>query len=403
MSEPMLRKGWTRVAFGDVVRQVQDRVDPDESGLDRFVAGEHMDSDDLRIRRWGTIGAGYLGPAFHMRFRPGQILYGSRRTYLRKVAVPDFEGITANTTFVIESKNSEVLLPAFLPFIMRADSFHEHSKKQSKGSVNPYVNFSDLAWYQFPLPPLGEQRRIARLMLSFQQAIESFRSASNAGQLLLISSAAKVLRQDALMTLCSNEPVCIPAGWRISTFTEVSERITYGFTNPMPTTEDGPWMVTAADVRDGQIDYSTARHTSQQAFDEDLTEKSRTKVGDVLLTKDGTLGRVAIVDRVNLCINQSVAVLRPNAQILPDFLAWVLRAPLMQRRLMLDVGGSAVKHIYITKVGSTRFLLPPIERQHEIKRFLEIAEEAVRAARSRGIIYAQLGQALLERAIRGSK
>ena len=56
------RAGWTRVAFGDVVRQVKDRVDPEESGLERYVAGEHMDTDDLRIRRWGTIGDGYLGP-----------------------------------------------------------------------------------------------------------------------------------------------------------------------------------------------------------------------------------------------------------------------------------------------------------------------------------------------------
>lgn len=42
---------WTTVAFGDVVRQVKDKVDPKESGLERYVAGEHMDTDDLRIRR----------------------------------------------------------------------------------------------------------------------------------------------------------------------------------------------------------------------------------------------------------------------------------------------------------------------------------------------------------------
>lgn len=132
------------VKFGDVVRQVKDKVDPQTAGLERFVAGEHMDTDNLHIRRWGDVGAGYLGPAFHMRFKPGQVLYGSRRTYLRKVAIAEFEGITANTTYVIESKDPEVLLPDFLPFIMQTDSFNEHSIKQSKGSVNPYINFSDV-------------------------------------------------------------------------------------------------------------------------------------------------------------------------------------------------------------------------------------------------------------------
>ena len=164
-----LKPCWTRVAFGDVVRQVKDRVDPDATDLERYVAGEHMDTDELRIRRWGVIGDGYLGPAFHMHFRPGHVLYGSRRTYLRKVAVADFEGITANTTFVIEPKDPKVLMPELLPFIMQTESFHEHSIKQSKGSVNPYINFSDLTWYEFTLPPLDEQRRIVEALQAIGQ------------------------------------------------------------------------------------------------------------------------------------------------------------------------------------------------------------------------------------------
>lgn len=174
MSEAFSQKsGWTTVAFGDVVKKVTDKVDPEESGLERYVAGEHMDTDDLRIRRWGEIGDDYLGPAFHMRFRPGQVLYGSRRTYLRKVALADFEGITANTTFVLESKDPEILLPELLPFIMQAETFHEHSKRESKGSVNPYVNFSDLAWYEFALPPLEEQRRIAEVLQANERVLAS--------------------------------------------------------------------------------------------------------------------------------------------------------------------------------------------------------------------------------------
>ena len=108
-----------------------------------------------------------------MRFKPGHVLYGSRRTYLRKVALADFEGITANTTYVLESEDPEVLLPELLPFIMQAESFHTHSKRESKGSVNPYVNFSDLAWYEFMLPPLEEQRRIVEVF----QAVEREREA----------------------------------------------------------------------------------------------------------------------------------------------------------------------------------------------------------------------------------
>jgi len=174
-----LKPGWTKVRFGDVVEQVKDKVDPATSGLERYVAGEHMDTDDLKIRRWGIIGDGYLGPAFHMRFKPGQVLYGSRRTYLRKVAVADFEGITANTTYVLESKNPDLLLPNFLPYLMQTDTFHEHSIQQSKGSVNPYINFSDLAWFEFALPPIEEQIIILNVIKNSTDYVENLLYASS--------------------------------------------------------------------------------------------------------------------------------------------------------------------------------------------------------------------------------
>ncbi len=137
-----------------------------------------MDTDDLRLRRWGEIGSGYLGPAFHMRFKPGQVLYGSRRTYLRKVAVADFDGICANTTFVLESKNPEELLPDLLPFLMQTDAFNDFSVKNSKGSVNPYINFSDLAQFEFALPPSDEQANLVEALAAFEESLEFTESLS---------------------------------------------------------------------------------------------------------------------------------------------------------------------------------------------------------------------------------
>ncbi len=183
MSAPIDKSAWKKVKFGDVVRKVSDRVDPERDGLQRYVAGEHMDTDDLHIRRWGEVGDGYLGPAFHMRFKPGHVLYGSRRTYLRKVAVAAFEGVCANTTFVLEPSSKQIL-PEYLPLIMTTEAFHAHSVQQSKGSVNPYVNFSDLTWYEFLLPPIDEQKRIADLLWSLEEHLESLQRLAHDSQLV---------------------------------------------------------------------------------------------------------------------------------------------------------------------------------------------------------------------------
>ena len=181
--------GGRRVKFGDVVRQCKEKADPETSGLERYIAGDHMDTDDLRLRRWGEIGSGYLGPAFHVRFRPGQVLYGSRRTYLRKVAVAGFDGICANTTFVLEPKDSEELRPELLPFLMQTDAFNNFSIKNSKGSVNPYINFSDLAKFEFAMPPRDQQARLIEVLAELEENVESTE---------LLSAAADKLRHSLL-------------------------------------------------------------------------------------------------------------------------------------------------------------------------------------------------------------
>ncbi len=195
LERPLSKAGWARVAFGDVVRKVNDRVDPWESGLERYVAGEHMDTDDLRVRRWGLIGDDYLGPAFHMRFKPGHVLYGSRRTYLRKVALADFEGITANTTFVLEAKDQSGLMPELLPFLMQTEAFHSYSIKHSKGSVNPYINFSDLEAFEFMLPPIQEQARLVEAFVAYRVADEAIGVAGDQLAAMRASFVSQVINQ----------------------------------------------------------------------------------------------------------------------------------------------------------------------------------------------------------------
>ena len=157
----------------------------DENGFARVVGNDEivekganlsMDSGNIHIRRWGEFGDDYVGPAFHRIFRKGQILYGSRRTYLKKVATAEFDGITANTTFVCETKDKNVFMQELLPFLMLTDSFTEHSVRESKGSTNPYINWPDIAKYQFPLPPLAEQKRIAELLWAADEVLEKFKA-----------------------------------------------------------------------------------------------------------------------------------------------------------------------------------------------------------------------------------
>ena len=135
----------------------------------------------------------------------------------------------------------------------------------------------------------------------------------------------------------------------------------------MEDTDDGPWKVTAKDIADGQINYSSTRHTSMQSFLK-LTAKSKPKKNDVLLTKDGTLGRTAIVKNENICINQSVALLRCNDRIMPEYLNIMLNSPRYKKEMIDNAGGGTIKHIYITKVDKMLVDIPSLEEQKNIAR-----------------------------------
>jgi type I restriction enzyme, S subunit len=163
-----------RVRLGDVVNDVKVNVDRNDCPYDYYIAGEHMDTDELHITRRGRLADGLTGSAFTRLFKKGQVLYGSRRTYLRKCSVADFDGICANTTFVLESKDNSVFLHDLLPHIILSERFTDFSIKKSRGSVNPYVLFGDISEYEFDLPPIDEQRSLADVLWAFDDAKQAY-------------------------------------------------------------------------------------------------------------------------------------------------------------------------------------------------------------------------------------
>jgi type I restriction enzyme S subunit len=162
--------GWRKVRFGDVVRNVNNNVrELASAGIERVVGLEHLDPQSLHIRRWASSDD---GTTFTRLFKLGQVLFGKRRAYQRKVAVAEFAGVCSGDILVFEPANGD-LMPELLPFIVQSDGFFEHALGTSAGSLSPRTRWQDLAAYEFNLPPLAEQRRIAQLLWAADEAIEA--------------------------------------------------------------------------------------------------------------------------------------------------------------------------------------------------------------------------------------
>ncbi|MBW7934570.1 MAG: hypothetical protein H3C62_13395, partial [Gemmatimonadaceae bacterium] len=121
---PLLnRKGWKAVRFGDVVDNLNETCDPEHAGLDRFIGLEHLEPGSLHVRQYGRIAEGIT---FNRRCRPGQVLFGKRRAYQRKVAVADVNAVVSGDIYVLAPKSNR-LLPELLPFICLSDRFLQHA------------------------------------------------------------------------------------------------------------------------------------------------------------------------------------------------------------------------------------------------------------------------------------
>lgn len=163
--------------FDEMAVIINDRIDdPAEADVEYYVGLEHLDSESLSIRRWGSPSD---VEATKLRFRTGDIIFGRRRAYQRKLAVAPFDGICSAHAMVLRAK-PEVALPEFLPFFMQSDLFMERAKEISVGSLSPTINWRTLAGEEFALPPLAEQKRMADVLGVVEKLGSSFDATNDA-------------------------------------------------------------------------------------------------------------------------------------------------------------------------------------------------------------------------------
>ncbi|MBQ0824260.1 restriction endonuclease subunit S [Microvirga sp. HBU67558] len=345
------KAGWARVAFGDVVRLSKARVaDPEAAGIERVVGLEHVEPGDLRIRRWGDVAD---GTTFTTLFKPGQVLFGKRRAYQRKVAVADFEGVCSGDIYVLEPANDR-LVPELLPFLCQTDAFFDHAVGTSAGSLSPRTNWTSLASFEFLLPPIQEQARLAEALSSLERTSS------------LLQEAGKHLQQvlDALF-----ETIIVQSKEKglIRTLADVCALITDGTHQPPQFVDAGVPFLFVKTISGGNVDWSHISYVSQETYDE-LTKRNRPKLGDVLYTAVGATYGVAVAVDFDkpFVFQRHIAHLVPDQKlILPGYLTLFLNSRYGKQQADSSAVGSAQPTITLESLRRYWCPCPPIETQRE--------------------------------------
>lgn len=290
--------------------------------------------------------------------RVGDVLVSTVRPNLNGVAmVPaNLDGATASTGFCVIRPNPGLLDSSYVFHWVKSPSFVSSMVNQATGASYPAVSDRIVLDSRIPLPPLPEQRRIAAILDKADALCAKRREALAQLDRLAQSIFVEMFGDPVASGI---DEVHVP-------FEQVTERITYGFTSPMKHLESGIPILTAKNVKNGFLDLKNVHYADKTEFDA-LTSKSKPKRGDILITKDGTIGRTAVVatDDV-ICINQSVALIQlDHSKVMPEYVAGYLCTDAVQGIMKNMSKGNSLAHLQITELAKLPFPLPSIEMQAE--------------------------------------
>ena len=150
----------TRYRFDQIAENSTAKKKPEECDRDRYVGLEHLDPGTLEVTRWGTE---VTPKGDKLLMKKGDVLFGRRRAYQKKVGIAPFDGIFSAHGMVLRPKG-DVVDPMFFPFFISSDIFLDEAIRVSVGSLSPTANWKDLRTLEFDLPSPGKQRELAGIL-----------------------------------------------------------------------------------------------------------------------------------------------------------------------------------------------------------------------------------------------
>jgi type I restriction enzyme, S subunit len=360
--------GWRKVKFGDVVHKVNDKVHSrEEWTFDRYIGGEHFDEGEIRITRSNLIEGNeeVIGPAFHMKFKPGQVLYVTRNPRLRKGGMVDFEGVCSNVSFVLEADETQ-LLQTILPFIIQTEDFVMHTCNNAHGSTNPFLNWKDIANYEFLLPPIEEQKKISEVLWVIEEQVKYC-------ELNLLNNKKffrKIMVKLFTKGLAKNETYKTKIGDVTKEFNLINlgqecKKIQYGYTESASLKPIGPKFLRITDISSGFVNWDTVPFC--KCSDKDF-ERNKLEKGDIVFARTGasTGATYLFNDDVKAVFASYLIKMQLSENLLPEYVNYFFKSKLYWNQVNATISGSAQGGINSNNLSKLKITLPKIELQKKI-------------------------------------
>jgi type I restriction enzyme, S subunit len=384
---------------------------------------------------------GVIGRYDKFNHEERQLLITCRGATCGAVNVSEPKSWITGNAMVVRPKDGSIDL-RFLEYVFRGGI---DISKAITGSAQPQITRTNLAPLEISYPiNIEEQQRIVGILdeafkriatakanaeKNLQNARALFESLSNAaiqGNLiahdLREGSATELTNQiEEARNLAiiqgrakpdKTEPVenseerqsRLPKSWKWAQLGSLTVGISDGVHKKPHYISKGIPFITVRNLTEGQgISFDNVNYITQEDHEE-FIKRTHPEKGDILITKDGTIGVVRLIETdIEFSLFVSVALIKPVMQELGPYLAYALRASCVQSQMVPQ--GAALKHIYLVDLRRLSIPLPPLAEQKRIVVALDSLNTEIqgllRIYENKLTLLEELKKSLLHRAFSG--
>ena len=265
----------TRYRFDQIAENSTAKKKPEESDRDRYVGLEHLDPGTLDVTRWG---AEVTPKGDKLLMKKGDVLFGRRRAYQKKVGIAPFDGIFSAHGMVLRPK-TDAIDSWFFPFFISSDAFLDEAIRVSVGSLSPTANWKDLRTLEFNLPSLGKQRELAGILSEAEQLKGHYRG--------LLVACDDVVKSQFVEMFGGPDPA--DSQLPIASIGELATDIRYGTSRKANDYGDYKYLRMNNITDEGRLDLSDLKYISLTGSD---LENAQVIKGDLLFNRTNSREKV---------------------------------------------------------------------------------------------------------------
>lgn len=363
-------EGWQTVKFGNIAQNISKRVEPSKTALEVYVGLEHLDPDSLKIKRHG-VPSDVAGQK--LLVKKGQIIFGKRRAYQRKVAVAQWDCICSAHAMVLEA-NSEKVLPEFLPFFMQSKVFMKRAVTISEGSLSPTIKWKTLSEQKFTIPCKTEQERILTIAMVIEDSLVKKADAIESSKVLLSASLQQHLGWLAKYNATDILEDRLPVGWKIVRLKDVLIKQN----RPVSMENESSYQTVVARRAFGGIEERELLEGGKISVKSQFEIKER----DFLISKRQIVhGGCGVVPKSlnGSIVSNEYDIFRCSDEVDLDYFFWLVQTPRMRNYFFINsVGIHIEKMLFKTEQWlNMPIILPPVDEQLKLSKLLNAIKEII--------------------------